>query len=358
MLAKHSLWLGLLIALPIALGPACAAESDGGSDVPESVLKNIDESVRLTGRPKSQQEHVAMLVGKMQQVLKLSGDAEKQYPQASNLHLVRVRMLRAADFLARYDESSEATKTRLAISRRLLASDAPADVKVTADYFVTLEKIKPIGGKTADDAEAQIRAYLQRYAKKPEEAESLARASQLAKETDLSPLREEIFDTLETDHVDKPEIHAFLRRAGRKMPFQADLTLVDGKKLALPGDLLGKVVVIDFWATWCGPCRVSLPHMKQVYAKVKSKGVEFVGVSLDRPDQKQALVDFIKKEQLGWLHSYSGKFWEDPTARKYGVSGIPSIWVIGKDGKIFSENARADLEGTIDRALAQPAAAE
>lgn len=58
---------------------------------------------------------------------------------------------------------------------------------------------------------------------------------------------------------------------------------------------------------------------------------------------------------MPWTHAYSGKFWQDPTARQYGVRGIPAIWVIGKDGRIFSDNARQDLEGTIDKALAAPA---
>ena len=131
------------------------------------------------------------------------------------------------------------------------------------------------------------------------------------------------------------------------------MTKVDGTKLSLPKDLLGKVVVIDFWATWCGPCVREVPHMKKVYAAYKDKGVEFVGISLDR--SKEPLMAFIKDRDLPWIHTYSGDPGGDPTAKKYGIRGIPSIWVVGKDGKIASRNARGNLEETLDEALAAKA---
>jgi peroxiredoxin len=100
----------------------------------------------------------------------------------------------------------------------------------------------------------------------------------------------------------------------------------------------------------------AVPHTKEIYAKFSPKGVEFVGISLDKEEDKQKLLDFIKEKGITWPQTYSGKYWQDPTAERYGVQGIPSVWVIGKDGRIFSDNALADLEGTIERALAESAA--
>ncbi|MCD6365883.1 MAG: TlpA family protein disulfide reductase, partial [Planctomycetes bacterium] len=109
---------------------------------------------------------------------------------------------------------------------------------------------------------------------------------------------------------------------------------------------------LDFWATWCAPCIRTLPHMKSTYAAYKNKDVEFVGISLDHPGKRKVLIDFVKDRGMNWIHTYSGKGWRDPTATRYGVRSIPSIWVLGKDGRVVSNNARANLRETIEQALA------
>ena len=96
--------------------------------------------------------------------------------------------------------------------------------------------------------------------------------------------------------------------------------------------------------------------MKVLYARYKDKGVEFVGISLDKDGDKTKVAEFVKQRQMGWVHTFSGQGWGDPTARKYGVSAIPAIWVIGKDGKVVSDNARGLLAEMIEKALAAKAA--
>ena len=92
--------------------------------------------------------------------------------------------------------------------------------------------------------------------------------------------------------------------------------------------------------------------MKRLYAKYKPKGVEFVGISLDRAGDKAKLQAFVKTHAMGWIHTYTGKEWNDPTVKKYGVSGTPSVWVVGRDGKVVSDKARGRLERILDKALA------
>ena len=131
--------------------------------------------------------------------------------------------------------------------------------------------------------------------------------------------------------------------------FTAELTTLDGKTLSLPKDTLGKVVLIDFWASWCPPCHKAVPHMKHLYEKYKGKDFIMVGISLD--ENKNALKKFIADKNLGWIQTYSGKGWSDPTVKKYGIDGIPSVWVIGKDGKVISTNAVTNASKIIDKAL-------
>ncbi len=357
---------GLLLAampLPAKAQPETKpAAAPADANIPPSAIAELEQTFRPKQQPTSREEAIAMQAAQMLEVIKFGEGLEAKYPKSPNLYEVQRRMLVAADFIVRYQPKADAKAQRQDISKRILASSAPAEAKVTPDYFVTLDKLAPASGEIAKDAQQQIQAFADRYAKTDAAALSLVRASQLAQKAKLNALEAKLLDKLEKDYSQDPQIQSYLKQIGRGTKyvgkkFQADLTLTDGKKLSLPDDLLGKVVVIDFWATWCGPCIKSLPHMKTVYKQYKDKGVAFVGVSLDKPDQKQHLIDFVKKNEMPWPQSYSGKFWQDPTARQYGVEGIPSMWVIGKDGKVFSDNARADLEGTLDKALAEKAPA-
>jgi len=352
--------LAIAAAVALAAGPLAARADD--ANVPESVMQELSQKFRLSRRPTSRQELAEMRRTACQAVLAAGKDIEAKYPAAGNLYQVRQRMLVAADFLAQADPGAETKARKLQVAKRMVDdAKAPAEAKVTPDYFLTVEAVAP-DGKAADDARKQIDAFIARYADSEVVGLSLVRASQLAAKAGLTDVENKLLDQVAKDHADNPQIIQYLKSKGRSpmigKPFVAELPLLDGSTLKLPEGRAGKVVVVDFWATWCGPCIGYLPHMKKVYNQYKDKNVAFIGVSLDRAGQKDKLAAFVKKNGMTWTHAYSGKYWSDPTARKYGVSAIPAIWVIGKDGKIFSDTARSNLEETIDKALAQEVKAE
>jgi peroxiredoxin/outer membrane lipoprotein-sorting protein len=114
----------------------------------------------------------------------------------------------------------------------------------------------------------------------------------------------------------------------------------------------GKVVLLDFWATWCGPCIGELPNVLSAYKTYKPKGFEIVGVSLD--SEKKALTDFIKARNLKYTNLFDGKGWQNVDGKTYGVQAIPFTLLIGKDGKIAAVNPRGEkLEPAIKAALAK-----
>ena len=118
--------------------------------------------------------------------------------------------------------------------------------------------------------------------------------------------------------------------------------------------LKGKVVVIDFWATWCGPCVAEMPTMKKLYAEYKPKGVEFVGVSLDQPEDAgglTALKEFVKTKEIVWPQYFQGKGWESEFSGSWGVNSIPCVFIIDQEGKLFSTEARGKLEKLIPELL-------
>ncbi|MCB0794684.1 MAG: TlpA family protein disulfide reductase [Flavobacteriales bacterium] len=111
----------------------------------------------------------------------------------------------------------------------------------------------------------------------------------------------------------------------------------EGNSLSL-SQLRGQVVLIDFWASWCKPCRMENPNVKRVYDKYHSKGFEILGVSLDRT--KQAWVNAIEQDGLPWKHVSDLGFWNNAAAQAYGVSSIPFTVLVDKDGKVLDKGLR------------------
>jgi thiol-disulfide isomerase/thioredoxin len=128
-------------------------------------------------------------------------------------------------------------------------------------------------------------------------------------------------------------------------PMQVSGTLLSGK----PFDqktLAGKVVLVDFWATWCGPCVAEIPNVLEQYEKYHDQGFEVVGISLDT--DREALEKFVNEQKLPWpilFEQPKGDGWQHPLATFYGISGIPTVILIGRDGNVVTLNARGEKLG-------------
>jgi thiol-disulfide isomerase/thioredoxin len=299
------------------------------------------------------------LEGKLKEVLDALAKMEKDHPKTKELHEARLHGLMANVQLGRLSRDAKMGAKAMALAEKIVASDAPATLKLNADAYKVLLELRPIGKapttQPAGNQEKIVFAFAERYTKTDMAIDALMIARSLAQMFEMDSLAKKLEDKVIAEHPKHAVAGQIRTQRERSMigkPFEAALTMLDGKKLNLPGDLKGKVFVVDFWATWCGPCVQEVPHMKRLYAKYKPKGVEFVGISLDRAGDKARLQKFVKTRAMGWIHTYSGKGWNDPTARKHGVRGIPSIWVVGRDGKVVSDNARGQLEKMLDKALA------
>ena len=124
---------------------------------------------------------------------------------------------------------------------------------------------------------------------------------------------------------------------------------LEGKALSI-GKYKGKVVLVDFWATWCVPCVMDLPEVSKVYDKFHDKGFEIVGISLD--EDKAKLEQFVKQRKMPWPQFFDGKRWENKLATKYGVQSTPSGYLIDRHGKIIMALSHADgLEAAVAKAL-------
>ena len=127
-------------------------------------------------------------------------------------------------------------------------------------------------------------------------------------------------------------------------PPAIEVTALDGKPLSLE-DYKGKVLLIDFWATWCGPCIGELPNLKEVYAKYKDKGFDILGISLDREGTRENLESFIETEEMAWRHFFDREGGKNEISDLYGISSIPKTYLLGKDGKVVKVGLRGEALG-------------
>ncbi|MBP6602348.1 MAG: TlpA family protein disulfide reductase [Verrucomicrobiales bacterium] len=157
-------------------------------------------------------------------------------------------------------------------------------------------------------------------------------------------------------HAQSAQVNQFLDQMGGELylPGVGDemaiaFTDLAGKEIDL-STMKDKVILVDFWATWCGPCVAEMPNVIAAYEEHHKNGFEVVGISLD--EDKSAVEKFVSDKKMPWPQYFDGKGWENEIAQKYGIRSIPATFLVGKGGKIIGANLRGpELEAAVKKAL-------
>ena len=364
--------LALVVAPAHALarqpGAAVEAEAPAGATpkvpplpegTPEELMQFIDGLKQSNVRPKSRPEMMAYLkdvaavsVQAADKILAQVKPTEKLHEDAAKKKLESLMMLgRLGDEKAAADMAT--------FAGTLVDSASPELAKEAKRLLLVSEAQQLFSSGKLDGGPALIKKTADMLADDPDDAQTAGLAMQLAGAFENLPGGEEfaaaaynafgpIFAKSKNEQI-RSMAESFagtLRRLSLPgHPMEIKGTLLSGKPFE-QSSLAGKVVLIDFWATWCGPCVAEIPNVLEQYEKYHDKGFEVVGISLD--EDREALEKFVGEQKIPWPILYEkpeGEGWRHPLSTYYGISGIPTVILIGRDGNVITLNARGEKLG-------------
>ena len=220
------------------------------------------------------------------------------------------------------------------------------------------DEVKAAIDKFYADKAAAADAFVAAYPADERSLPLIATIMQLDADADMS----KYVALLNEHHAENPASKQIITQIEAKQklaeavgkPFELEFTdAVSGETINVQNDLDGKVVVIDFWATWCGPCIAEMPNMKKLYAEYKDQGVEFIGISLDQEGDKEKLVNWVKDNDVAWPQYYQGNGWQSEFSKSWGINSIPRLFILDAQGNLHSTEARGELETMIPELIKQ-----
>ena len=244
-------------------------------------------------------------------------------------------------------------------------AEPATDPVVDTEMRAMMEKIRnklSTGVRTEDALKDELKefdAFLAEH--KGEKSDSVARANFMRAMLYLQVFQDydkasKLFEQMRIDFLGLPAATAADEMLAKIKEQQASLSTFAGLK---PGTTFpdfaekdvaghpmsvsqykGKIVLVDFWATWCGPCRAELPNVIAAYQKYHDRGFEIVGISLD--DNESQLKSFVTEHKMQWQQYFDGKRWNNKLSRKYGIESIPASFLLDREGKIVATDLRGD----------------
>jgi len=274
-----------------------------------------------TEQPKSREDAIAMMKEHLIKLDKMAIEFLQNYPHDPRRWKLPLTMMdsnRLRPLVGLPAKSLSENKTMLADI--LAAPDADAETKSVASYnsvVIAAEETKS-GNGTLQDLEKAIEAHRKAYPDFKANSQLDRLVAVVKADTDI-----------------------------KAKPLELKFTAVDGREVDL-SKMRGKVVLVDFWATWCGPCMEEVPNVVKAYEKLHDKGFEIVGISFD--EDKARVQSVTKEKGMTWPQFFDGKGWQNEFGQKFTITSIPRMWLVNKKGSVVDTDGREDLAGKVENA--------
>lgn len=349
----------LLIAFPGAVILRAAPATQPAKDA-DQAWRELVELGQLPQPPESwkdrepsEQEVERFQAAEAQRLTKAAEAAKEfqaRYPADPRAEQAQTREYQLLDVLLRLGNTNVLTRLETLDGIRLKNPKLPEDervyIRAGAVHRKAMARLSEGRAVALGELEKGARTLLQEFPQRPEGFEMLQtvalgadpeKAQQLALELSRSAAPEPVKEAV------KP-----LLLLGK--PLSLKFTAVDGRVVDLE-KLRGKVVLLDFWATWCEPCVREIPNVRAAYQKLQSKGFEIIGISFD--ENRQRLLGFVKEQNMPWPHYFDGKQWENELGKKFGIQSLPSMWLVDRKGNLRDLNAGEELANKVQKLLAE-----
>ncbi len=345
----------LCVMLVLSVVSVTAQQTPAPANTEQALFKQLVEKTQSRpARGSTQQEGLRNINTHLSEIVALCDAYIGKYPKGSNLAAVKGHYVRAKYFTTHFAKD-QAGKDKIVAEISTLIAEYPEAPEVLGLHVIMFQHY--MGANQLDKAVVHVRRFAETT---PDNAAAPGAWIMVYR---IESQREKIAEAMSAlktvlrkypQSREAPFARAALEgleRVGK--PLELKFTAISGKKIDL-ADYRGKVVLVDFWATWCKPCLVEIPGMIKLYDEKKKEGFEIIGISFDK--DKQEMLDYAKKAGMTWPQYFDGKGWDNELGRTFGIRSIPTTFLVDRKGVLRAVGLRGEqLTRRIDRLMKEGA---